>query len=161
MRSVLCLHGGRASDAVHTCDRGLRENIRDLPRQSQIRNRYENSRPCRCQKNNLEYSNTNDLAVAIRHLQLGGHIIAHVGVPVGKEIGLFTKGGHYISLVSTDGKEFCILDPSYTENKFDIPERVGKVNTANSPYLYCDVNIVDSECAPGKIKYHLFKRKKQ
>jgi hypothetical protein len=117
--------------------------------------------PAVAQKYNLEYSNTNDLAVAIRHLQLGGHIIAHVGVPVGKEIGLFTKGGHYISLVSTDGKEFCILDPSYTENKFDIPERVGKVNTANSPYLYCDVNIVDSECAPGKIKYHLFKRKKQ
>ena len=116
--------------------------------------------PVIAEKYNLEYTPTSDLDEAIRYLQNGGHVIAHVGIPEGKSIGLFTKGGHYISLVSTDGKEFCILDPSYTENKFEIPERAGKVNTKNAPYLYCDVNTVDSECAPGKIKYHIFSRKK-
>ena len=116
--------------------------------------------PVIAEKYNLKYSYTSDLDEAIKSLQCGAHIIAHVGVPEGKKIGLFTKSGHYISLISTDGKEFCILDPSLSENKFEIPERVGKVNTKNAPYLYCDVNVVDGECAPGKIKYHVFQRKK-
>ena len=117
--------------------------------------------PTLAEKFGIEYSKTSDLNEAILHLQNGGVIIAHVGVPVGKEIGLFTKGGHYILLVSTDGKEFCILDPSYTPEKFTIPERAGKVNFENAPYLYCDVNTVDSEAKPDRIKYHLFKRTKK
>ena len=70
--------------------------------------------PVAAEKFGLSYSNTDSLDEAIRHLQAGGLIIANVGVPTGKEIGLFTKFGHYILLVATDGKEFCILDPSYT-----------------------------------------------
>ena len=117
--------------------------------------------PVLADKFNLEYSKTNELDEAIRHLQNGGSIIAHVGIPEGKEIGLFTKGGHYILLVSTDGKEFCILDPSYSDEKFKIPERCGRVNEENAPYLYCDVNTVFDEAKPGRIRYHLFARKKK
>lgn len=117
--------------------------------------------PVIAEKFGIEYSKTSDLSEAIAHLQAGGVIVAHVGVPEGAEIGLFTKRGHYILLVSTDGKEFCILDPSYTPEKFTIPERAGRVNEENAPYLYCDVNTVDSETKPGKVKYHLFARKKK
>lgn len=109
----------------------------------------------------LEYTKTSELSEAIEHLRCGGKIIAHVGVPEGKEIGLFTKGGHYISLIATDGKEFTILDPSYTPEKFHIPEREGRVDDADAPFLYCDVNTVHSETKPGRVKYHLFKRKKK
>ena len=116
--------------------------------------------PVIANKFGLNYSGTSELEEAIHHLQGGGHIIAHVGVPEGKEIGLFTKGGHYISLISTDGEDFCILDPSYTVNKFDIPERVGRVDTSHAPYLYCNAKLVDSETKVGKTKYHLFSRKK-
>ena len=116
--------------------------------------------PIIANKYKLEYSHTNDLGEAIRHLQNGGKIIAHVGVPEGKEIGLFTKRGHYITLISTDGKDFCILDPSYTADKFTTPEREGKVDTSHAPYLYCDVNIVDGEGRVGKDEYHLFSRKR-
>lgn len=116
--------------------------------------------PVIAEKYKLDYKGSNDLGEAIRHLQNGGHIIAHVGIPEGKEIGLFTKGGHYISLISTDGEDFCILDPSYTSDKFDIPERAGKVDTSHAPYLYCNVNLVDSETKVGKIKYHMFSRKR-
>ena len=85
----------------------------------------------------------------------------HVGVPEGQEIGLFTKGGHYMLLVSTDGKEFCILDPSYSDEKFKIPERVGRVDESRAPYLYADVETVHSETRVGvKTKYHMFKRKR-
>ena len=107
----------------------------------------------------LSYSKTNDLDVAIEHLRAGGVIIAHVGIPKDATIGLFTKSGHYISLISTDGKEFCILDPSWSEEKYKIPERLGRVNEDNYPYLYCDVNTVHSETKPGRTKYHLFSRK--
>ena len=117
--------------------------------------------PVIAEKFGISYSKTSDLDEAIKHVQAGGVIVAHVGVPECKEIGLFTKGGHYILLVSTDGHEFCILDPSYTPEKFTIPERAGRVNFENAPYLYCDVNTVDSETKLGRVKYHLFARKKK
>ncbi len=115
--------------------------------------------PAFAKKFDLEYSNTSDLEKAIDHLRNGGQIIAHVGVPEGASIGLFTNGGHYILLTDVVDGQFCILDPSYRPDKFDIPERVGKVNCKHAPYLYCPVEIVDSEGKPGKIKYHLFSRK--
>lgn len=116
--------------------------------------------PVIAEKFNIEYSKTSDLSEAISHLQKGGVIVVHVGIPEGKEIGLFTKSGHYMLLISTDGKEFCFLDPSYSEEKFKIPERAGRVNEDNAPYLYCDVSTMDSECKPGRVKYHLFGRVK-
>jgi hypothetical protein len=117
--------------------------------------------PVIAEKFGLSYSKTNDLEVGIEHLRAGGVIIAHVGIPKDATIGLFTKSGHYISLISTDGKEFCILDPSWSEEKYKIPERLGRVNEDNYPYLYCDVNTVHSETKPGRTKYHLFPRKKE
>jgi hypothetical protein len=117
--------------------------------------------PVIAEKFGLSYSKTNDLEMAIEHLRAGGVIIAHVGIPKDATIGLFTKSGHYISLISTDGKEFCILDPSWSEEKYKIPERLGRVNEDNYPYLYCDVNTVHSETKPGRTKYHLFSRKKE
>jgi hypothetical protein len=117
--------------------------------------------PVIAEKFDVAYSKTSDLSEAISHLQKGGVIVVHVGIPEGKEIGLFTKGGHYMLIISTDGKEFCFLDPSYTEEKFKIPERAGRVNENNAPYLYTDIATMDSETKPGKVKYHLFSRKKK
>ena len=116
--------------------------------------------PVVAEKFSLSYSTTDSLEEAIKHLQSGGVIIAHVGVPEGAEVGLFTKFGHYICLIATDGKEFCILDPSYTPEKFTIPERVGRVNTDNAPYLYADASAVYAEGRVGRVRYHLFARKK-
>ena len=115
--------------------------------------------PVIAEKFGLVYTKTNDLAKAIAHLQSGGAVIAHVGIPDGAPIGLFTKSGHYISLISTDGEDFCILDPSWSPEKYKIPERIGRVNEANAPYLYCNVNTVHSETKPGRTKYHLFARR--
>ena len=116
--------------------------------------------PVIAEKYDLTYGTTMDPEEAIRHLQNGGQVISLVGIPEGKTIGLFTRSGHYINLISCDGKEFCILDPSYTPEKYEIPERKGRVNTATAPFLYCDVETVDSETKPNRIKYFLFARKK-
>lgn len=117
--------------------------------------------PVIAEKFDIEYSKTSDLCEAIKHIQEGGVIIVHAGVPEGKEIGLFTKGGHYMLLISTDGKDFCFLDPSYSEEKFKLPERLGRVDESRAPYLYAPIETVDSECKPAKVKYHMFKRKRE
>ena len=113
--------------------------------------------PVIAEKFGLEYRNTKSLEEAVEHLRCGGRIICNVGHPEGG-VGLFTMRSHFIVLISTDGKEFCILDPSYKEGKFDIPERAGKVNDKNAPFLYCDVNTLHAEAHNNM--YHLFSRKK-
>ena len=117
--------------------------------------------PVIASKFNLDYKKTSELSEAISHLRSGGHVIAHVvSRERGAVHGLFTDFGHYISLLSTDGKDFCYFDPSYRTEKFSTPERAGKINVDNFPYLYCDVNMLDGECEREKAKYHLFSRKK-
>ncbi len=115
--------------------------------------------PVIAEKFGLDYKPSYDYAEAVAHLQRGGQIVAHMGIPEGKNIGLFTKGGHYILLTATDGENFCILDPSYTPDKYEIPERAGKVNTSHAPFLYCPVETVHSETKDARIRYHLFSRK--
>ena len=118
--------------------------------------------PVIAEKFELEYRGTDDLGEAIEHLRNGGVIIAHVWTPIGAEKGLFTNGsGHYIALIATDGKDFCILDPSYSEEKYADPARVGRVDASAAPYLYADVNVVDAETKLNRIKYHLFARKRK
>ena len=116
--------------------------------------------PVIAEKYGLEYAETDDLSEVISHLQKGGKAIALVGVPEGKSVGLFTKGRHFICLISTDGEEFCILDPSYAAGKFDMPERAGKVNDKHAPYLYCGVEEVHAETVSDKPKYTLFSGRK-
>lgn len=116
--------------------------------------------PVIAEKYGLTYSKTNDLDEAVAHLRAGGAIIAHMGVPEGASVGLFTKKGHYIALIATDGEEFCILDPYYPPEKFKIPERIGRVNEEHAPYLYADIHTVHAETKLGKAKYRLFARKK-
>ena len=118
--------------------------------------------PAVAEKFGLNYKKSNELEEVIAHLRDGGVAIVLVGVPKGQKRGLFTGWGHYMLLLSTDGEQFCILDPSYTEEKFKSPDRAGRVNENNAPYLYCDVKTVDAEefTVFEWGKYHLFSRKK-
>ena len=109
----------------------------------------------------LDYRATDDVSEMISHLQKGGAAVVYVGVPEGKDIGLFTKGGHYITAVSTDGKEVCLLDPSYKAGKFDIPERQGRVDASRAPFLYCSIETLAGEVSTDRYpKYYLFARKR-
>ena len=116
--------------------------------------------PAIAKKYGLDYSNTSDLNKAIEHLREGGQIVVHVRRRE-SGVALFTNAGHYMLINATDGKDFCILDPSYTPEKYHIPGREGKVNDENAPYLYCNVNVVHGEAHYEKAKYHLFSRKKK
>ena len=118
--------------------------------------------PVIADKFGLDFIKTNDLDEAINYLRMGAQIVVHVRVKEGEPLGLFTKRGHYMLLTATDGKEFCILDPSYSPEKYTIPERVGRVDISHAPYLYCDVNVTHNEtiAVDGRTKYYVFKRKR-
>lgn len=111
------------------------------------------------EKFNLNLERTSDLSEAIAHLQNGGKIITHVGTPKGASVGTFSKIGHYMVLVDTDGEYFTILDPSYKPGKYDIPERRDKVDVSHAPFLRASVQTLHEATREGRIKYHMFSRK--
>lgn len=110
--------------------------------------------PAVAERFDLVYKPSMDLSEAIACLQAGGKVIARV------KKGLFTAGSHYVCLVSTDGTDFCILDPSYTPTKFHTLEREGRVDDTKAPFVYCEVNTLHLETEDEHTKYHLFTRKR-
>ena len=71
--------------------------------------------------------------------------------------GLFTKGGHYMVLVSADGERICFLDSNYSAayNEGELKE---KVDSSRAPFLYCDADLLEYETENREIKYYLFER---
>ena len=74
--------------------------------------------------------------------------------------GLFTKRGHYITVIGEepDGR-LSILDPSYKEGKFDAPAHQGKVEMKNGVIALCSPAVLDEEANPNRLCYYLFWRK--
>ena len=115
--------------------------------------------PVVAEKFDLDYRNTSDQGEMLRHLQAGGYVIVHVKRLPDDEVGLFTKSGHYMSVIATDGEKVTILDPSYTPEKYHLEGREGKVDDKNAPFLYCHKDTLHAHTAWEKPKYHLFSRK--
>lgn len=106
----------------------------------------------------LDFEMTNDIDKLIAHLQAGGEAAVNVGGDHDDYVGLFSHKGHYIVAVSTDGKEVCILDPSYTVGKYEEEGRKGKVRV-NYPFAYCSVADLAADVQNREIPFYLFKRK--
>ena len=60
--------------------------------------------------------------------------------------------------VEPDGR-IAMLDPAHTPDKYDIPERQGKVEIKNGLITLSTPEILDFECAPKEVPYYLFWRK--
>lgn len=111
------------------------------------------------EKYDLDFSYTNDIRRAIAHLKRGGRVIALVGGDRDGYVGLFTKGGHFILLLSYDGEEFCILDPSLTDTKFEVEGRVGRARV-DKPFVYATKDEMILAAKEKSPRYYLFSRKK-
>lgn len=107
----------------------------------------------------LDYSTTNSIQTAIRHLKNGGSVIANVGGDREGYTGVFSHGGHYILLLSADKDSVCVLDPSLKEGKFDEPGREGKVRVDGS-FAYCAPEVLAKDADNRKPGFYLFARKK-
>lgn len=106
----------------------------------------------------LEYSTTNSVQKAIRHLKNGGSVIANTGGDREGYTGVFSHGGHYILLLSADSDSVCVLDPSMKEGKYEEPGREGKVRV-DGPFAYCAPEVLTMDTDNRNPGFYLFSRK--
>ena len=109
--------------------------------------------PAVAEKFNLNYRQSDSLEEVKETLRNGGKVIIRV------KAGLFTKGSHYMLLLSYDGEDFCFVCPSHP-HKHALERRIGKINEEYAPFLYYNAELMHEEAEDRFTKYHLFTRKK-
>ena len=96
-------------------------------------------------------------------LRTGGAAVIYCSVGDGYAA-VFTKGGHYVVAIceAEDGR-IVILDPSYTDTKFDTPERRDKVEirpAGKRNVVLCDIQVLVEDTMAVKPEcFYLFWRK--
>ena len=113
--------------------------------------------PALAEKFGLKFSYTSKKEEMLAHLRKGGRVIVNVANRPDGTAGLFTKGGHYMVLISADGERICFLDPNYHES-YDEGGLKEKVDSTKAPFLYCDADLMEYETENREIKYYLFER---
>jgi len=106
----------------------------------------------------LEFSkNYEDLQ---RCLRTGGAAVILVAGDRDGKVGLYTHVGHYMTAFSeeADGR-IAILDPAYSEEKYNEPGREGRVEAKFPGLILCNPQDIQEECAPKPTPYFLFWRK--
>ena len=114
--------------------------------------------PIVAERYGLDYAHTRDIRRAIAHLRRGGCVIVVVDGDREGYCGLFAKVAHYMVLLSYDGKEFCILDPSLSETKYEEEGRVGRVRV-EWPFVYASKEEIMLATEKRAHRYYLFSRK--
>lgn len=104
----------------------------------------------------LEYRMTTDSDEMLDWLHRGGKVIVNVRAPA-EGPGIFTTTGHYMTLISANGREVCILDPNLKPGKFQKEEEAGIIRV-DWPLMYCSAGLLHQE-ARSKTPYHMFRRK--
>lgn len=120
---------------------------------------YSRFGPAFAEKLGLRHEASNHIEDLSRCLRTGGAaVVLVVAHEPGK--GLFTKGGHFMAVIGEepDGR-FAILDPSLTEDKYEVDFRKGKVEITNGVIVLCDRETLDAETAKHRPSYLLFWRK--
>lgn len=115
--------------------------------------------PAVAEKFGLTLEMTSSIERLKDHVSRGGMAIANSGGDREGYTGVFTHGGHYILVVSIDGDEACILDPSYKEGKYEEPGRDGKAKERDG-FVYCSLDVLAEDCANREPAYYLFARRK-
>ena len=115
--------------------------------------------PVLAEKYNLTFAKSKSMEDVIACLMKGGCVIINVGGDHDDYKGVFSKVGHYITAISWDGEELCILDPSWKEEKFKQPHALGKVRE-DYPFLYCKPEVIEADTTNRETPFYLFERKK-
>lgn len=113
--------------------------------------------PAIAEKYGLILSKTDDTAELVHCLRDGGKAIVNVGGNREGHDGIFSAGGHYVLAVSATACEICILDPSWTKEKYTSEPR--KLCVRQQEYwLYCAPGVLDKDKATRTPGYYLFSR---
>ncbi|MCI8609327.1 MAG: hypothetical protein HFE73_06755 [Firmicutes bacterium] len=114
--------------------------------------------PIVAKKYDLNLRTSNNVGELIECLQGGGCAILNPGGDREGYHGLFTNSGHYIVAASYHHGEFLILDPSWSEEKFQTPERKGRVREAGC-LVYATPEVIIEDTENRRPRYFLFTRK--
>ncbi len=116
--------------------------------------------PAFAEKVGLKLEMTND-AERVRYcLRTGGAVVVHSGGDREGYIGVFTHGGHYVTLINEepDGR-IAVLDPSYKVGKYEEEGRRGKVEMKNGYIALCDLSVLAKDAENRDPGFYLFWRK--
>lgn len=116
--------------------------------------------PVVCEKFGLEFVATNSVSELLQHLHRGGEAMIRTGGDREGYVGLFSRGRHYVTVISANENEICVLDPSFKEGKYDKEGRKENVRV-DFPYLYCNADLLEQEIIGQQFGFYLFKRKGQ
>ena len=114
--------------------------------------------PALANRFHLRFEATKDIEAVKNCLQTGGRVIINVGGNHDDYLGLYSHTGHYIIAIAYDGKELCILDPSYKDGKYEVEGRAGKVRV-EYPFTYCDPQCIIDDTQNRETPFYLFWRK--
>ena len=114
--------------------------------------------PVFAEKFGLTYAASYDVNEAVEAVRDGGRVIALVGKTEPRHKGIFTQGGHYITIIAATKDEVCILDPSWTSKKFKQWEKEGLVRTEGT-LVYTTPEILHNESKTSSPPYYIFRRK--
>ena len=93
-------------------------------------------------------------------LRRGGRVIVNVGGDREGYIGLFSYSGHYIVLISVDDDgNYCVLDPAFSEGRYDSEGRKGRIIRQDGYFVYARREDIISDTANRKKPFFLFERK--
>lgn len=107
----------------------------------------------------LDVDMTSDKERMLNCLRTGGEVIANVGGNRDGYNGIFSRGGHYIVIISADAEDLCILDPATEEGRYDVDSNTNKLNLNNLPFIYCSADVIVKETENREPSFYLFKRK--
>lgn len=121
---------------------------------------YKIFAPVFAQECGLDYEMTNDPDRLRYCLRTGGAAAIHAKGNNGDYIGVLSKTGHMLAAISEerDGR-IAILDPSYTDGKFDIEGRKGKVEVKYGVISLCNMDVIVEDTKPADPSFYLFWRK--
>ena len=113
-------------------------------------------------KFNLDYKPSNSDEELIDCLKTGGVVIINVGGDQKDKgyTGVFSHGGHFILAISVerDGR-IVILDPAFTEDRYDEEGRKGKVEVKYGKLCYTTIDVLREDSSNRDPGYFLFWRK--
>ena len=115
--------------------------------------------PAAAKKLGLRFQESKDINDLRQCLRTGGAGILLVAGDREGYIGLFAKGGHYMTVISEepDGR-FAILDPSFSETKYTLEGRAGKVEVREDGIVLSEGKYMEMDSEPKPNPYLLFWR---
>lgn len=115
--------------------------------------------PAAAEKLGLRFQESKDINDLRQCLRTGGAGILLVAGDREGYVGLFSKGGHYLAVISEepDGR-FAILDPSFTDTKYTVEGRAGKVEVKENGIVLSEGKYMEMDSEPKPNPYLLFWR---